>query len=166
MMGAGKSTVGRALARRLGRPFVDTDEEIARARGASIPEIFEREGEAAFREHERAAIEAAAERAGVVALGGGAVCQPGAPERLRARGQLVYLRARPESLAERLGAGRGRPLLAGAGEGGLRARLEALLAERKGAYEAADWTVDVDGRSVDEVVELVLAGLEGRGARP
>src|SRR5690606_21135862 len=128
-MGAGKSAVGPRLAARLGLPFVDADAEIERAAGASIAAIFEREGEASFRARERAAIEAQAGRAAVVALGGGAIAQPGAAERLAATGTVVWLRARPETLAARVGDGAGRPLLASLAPDERRARIAALLAE-------------------------------------
>ena len=81
LMGAGKSTVGRLLAERLGRAFVDLDDEIAREAGRSIPEIFEAEGEAGFRRREREALERAGRTSHVVALGGGAISQPGIASR-------------------------------------------------------------------------------------
>src|SRR5262252_6548436 len=89
MMGAGKSTVGPALARRLGRRFVDTDAEIERERGAAVAEIFAREGEPATR--------LCAEPV-VAALGGGALAQPGVADAAARAGTLVWLRARPETL--------------------------------------------------------------------
>ncbi len=151
-MGAGKSSVGARLARRLGRRFVDTDAEIERASDARISEIFEREGEAGFRARERAAIEALAAETCVVALGGGAIAQPGAREWLAERGTLVYLRAAPESLLRRVGNGCGRPLLEGADASERLTRLRSLLAERAPHYEAASIVVDTDDLSVDEVV--------------
>jgi 3-dehydroquinate synthase len=159
MMGAGKSSVGAALARRLGRRFVDTDAEVERAGGMSVSEIFERQGETAFRTLERAAIEALEGETCVVALGGGAIAQPGAAEWLAARGTVVYLRARPESLLQRVGFGAGRPLLAGA-EGPERLeRLRELLAERAPHYESAAIVVDTDDLELDRVVEAVARQL-------
>lgn len=168
MMGAGKSSVGAALARRLGRRFVDADAEIERAAGRRIAEIFAGEGEAGFRAREREAIERLGGAEAVVALGGGAFAQPGVPERLLASGEVVYLRARPETLLERLGEAADRPLLAGLAREERRARLAALLAERAPAYARATLAVDTDGLSVDEVAVAVAARLfgEARGAGP
>src|SRR5690606_5874667 len=133
-MGAGKSAVGPLLAARLGLPFVDLDAEVERAAGARIATIFAREGEPAFRARERAAIERVAGRTAVVALGGGAIAQPGAARRLAETGTVVWLRARPETLAARIGEARERPLLAGLGPAARRARIAALLAEREPCY--------------------------------
>jgi shikimate kinase len=164
MMGAGKSTVGAALARRLGVRFVDTDAEVVREAGASVAEIFEREGETAFRWRERRAIEALRSEPCVVALGGGAIAQPGAADLLRKSGTVVYLRARPESLAARVGRAAGRPLLAGASADEQLERLRTLLAERAPYYESADLVVDTDGAAVGEVVERVAGALAGAEA--
>jgi shikimate kinase len=144
MMGAGKSSVGALLAERLGRPLVDLDRAIERAAGRTIPELFASEGEAGFRKREREALEAVAGQRLVVALGGGAAAQPGAVERLLATGTLVYLRARPETLAARVGADEARPLLAGLDAAGRLAQLRALLAERERFYLRAPLVVDTD----------------------
>lgn len=165
MMGAGKSTVGRALAARLGRAFVDTDEEVERASGRAIAEIFAGEGEAAFRARELAAVEACRGRGAVVALGGGAVTQAEVRQRLRGCGTAVYLRARPETLLARVGDASERPLLAGLGAEQRLARLRELLAQRESAYEQAALRVDVDAAGVDELVERIAAEL-GRAGRP
>jgi shikimate kinase len=159
MMGSGKSEVGVRLAARLERRFVDTDAEIERAAGASVAAIFEREGERGFRDRERAAIDACAGLAVVVALGGGAIAQPGARERLTGSGTVVYLRTRPETLLERLGDAETRPLLRGLAPVARRARLTALLEERRSAYESAALVVDTDGRSPHEVAGEVEARL-------
>ena len=98
MMGAGKSTVGPALARRLARRFVDTDLEIEHAAGRSVAEIFADDGEDAFRARERTAIATWAGREVVAALGGGAPAQPGVRDRLERSGVVVYLRAATETL--------------------------------------------------------------------
>ncbi len=161
MMGAGKSSVGAGLARRLGRRFVDADAEIEAAAGLRIAEIFAREGEAGFRAREREAILGLLGAEAVVALGGGAFAQPGLAERLLAEGPVVYLRARPETLLERLGEAADRPLLAGLGGEERRARLTALLAERAPAYARASLAIDTDGLPVEAVVEATLARLPG-----
>jgi 3-dehydroquinate synthase len=144
MMGSGKSTLGPALARRLRRRFVDADARIEREAGATVAELFAREGEAGFRARELALQEELAGSGAVVALGGGAIAQPGAAERLAASGLVVYLRARPETLLARLGDAQARPLLSGLAPAERRARLEALLAERKRAYETARVVLDTD----------------------
>jgi shikimate kinase len=162
MMGSGKSEVAARLAACLGRPCVDTDAEIERAAGASVAEIFEREGERGFRDRERAAIDACAGLPVVVALGGGAIAQPGACERLTGSGTVVYLRTRPETLLERIGDAAGRPLLRGLTAAARRARLSALLEERRSAYESAALVIDTDARTPAEVAGEIAAGLAGR----
>jgi shikimate kinase len=144
MMGAGKSAVGALLAEGLGLAFVDLDREIEAAAGRRIAELFASEGEAGFRKREREALEALAGQPAVVALGGGAAGQPGAAERLLATGRVVYLRARPETLAARIGADPERPLLAGLSPELRLAKLRQLLAEREAAYLRAPCVVDTD----------------------
>ena len=158
-MGAGKSAVGRRLAERLQRPFEDTDERIAAAAGASVAEIFAREGEEHFRRMERDAIESLAGRECVVALGGGAVAQPGAAERLGATGTVVYLRARPETLLQRVGEAGSRPLLRGLDAEERLARLRGLLDERREAYASAKLVVDTDTLSVGAVADRIASRL-------
>ncbi len=166
MMGAGKSSLGPRLAARLGRRFVDTDQEIERSAGCSIAELFAREGEAAFRARERALIESLAGGPLVVAVGGGAVAQPGARERLAATGILVYLRARPETLLERVADAETRPLLRGLSRSDRLARLAALLAQREPHYASASIVLDTDDLAVDDLVERLVARLAGAEARP
>lgn len=164
MMGAGKSSVGALLAERLGRPLVDLDRAIAHGAGRSIPELFASEGEAGFRKREREALEAVAGQRLVVALGGGAAAQPGAVERLLATGTLVYLRARPETLAARVGgADEGRPLLAGLDEPARLAKLRALLAERERFYLRAPLVIDTDGLDAAGAAAEVAHRLEAAG---
>ena len=159
MMGAGKSTVGRELAARLGYAFLDTDSEVERTAGRSIAEIFEHQGEAHFRALEAEAVEQASEvGAVVVALGGGAITQVGALDRLLARGRVVFLRVAPEILIERIGTGASRPLLAGLDRAAQVERLAALLAERLVHYERASMAVDAS-RKTHEVVDEIVAGL-------
>jgi shikimate kinase len=156
MMGAGKSAVGECLAKRLGRPFIDTDAEIERRAGLSIAEIFATRGEPAFRTLERDAIDRVVQAAdAVVALGGGAIAQPDAARRLSARGTIVYLRAKPATLAKRIGAAAGRPLLAGLDAAGRRRRITQLLAERVAHYETARIAIDTDGLDPERVAALV-----------
>jgi 3-dehydroquinate synthase len=161
MMGAGKSEVGRRLAARLARPFVDSDAEIEAGAGASIAELFATRGEAYFRALEREAIERAVGSGAVVALGGGAIAQPGAARRLAATGTIVYLRARPETLATRIGHAPERPLLAGLDESERLARLRGLLAERAPRYAKARIQIDTDELDADAVAERVADALAG-----
>jgi shikimate kinase len=157
LMGAGKTTVGERCAKKLDRPFVDTDEIIEAVAGLTISEIFEAEGEAGFRARElQAVIDAcAAPVPSVIACGGGAVLDPGNRSRLRAAGFVVWLRAAAEVLAERVAdEAPERPLLA---KHGAAATLERLAAVREPSYEAvAGATVDTDGRTVDEVADAVV----------
>jgi shikimate kinase len=164
LMGAGKSSVARELAKTLGCEVFDSDAEIERAAGMTIAEIFSREGEAGFRARESVAIGRLAERGAVVALGGGAMAQPGAAERLRASGTVVYLRARAETLARRVGSGASRPLLSGLDEAGRLAKLRALLAQREPSYMQAQHVVDTDAGSPRRIAHEIAAKL--REARP
>jgi shikimate kinase len=163
LMGAGKSRVARELGKVLHCAVYDSDAEIERAAGMTVAEIFAREGDASFRARERAVIEALAQRGGVVALGGGAMVQPGAPERLRAQGMVVYLRARAETLARRVGTGRSRPLLAGLDGAARLAKLRALLAQREPAYRQAHYAIDVDTGSPRRIAREIAERL---GAAP
>ncbi|MCC6849716.1 MAG: shikimate kinase [Deltaproteobacteria bacterium] len=157
-MGTGKSEVGRRLAQRLGRSFVDTDHAIEERAGKRVAAIFADDGEAAFRRLEREAVADAASRGGVViAVGGGAVLDPENVRRLRDSGVLVHLTARPEIIVRRVGDGGGRPLL----RDDPRAAVTRLLAERGPAYAAvADVTIDTSERNAGQVVEEIQQALE------
>jgi shikimate kinase len=110
--GSGKSTLGRQLARRLGKTFVDADTELERKLGVTIPTIFEIEGEASFRDREEATLaELTLQTNIVLATGGGVVIRPANRERLRSNGTVAYLHALPETLRERTRRSRHRPLL-------------------------------------------------------
>jgi shikimate kinase len=163
-MGAGKTAVGRALARRLGRRFVDTDHEVERRAGKPVAAIFATEGEATFRALERDAVaEVAGRTAQVVATGGGAVADPTNLAALRATGVVVYLAARPETLAARVGGGEGRPLMGGAADPA--ARLREILGRREAAYRQADLVIETDGLGVSAVAGAVLRAVRARGVR-
>lgn len=164
LMGSGKSTVGRLVAERLGRPFVDTDARIEAELGMSVAEVFARQGERAFRAAEAQAIRhVSALRGQVVAVGGGAVVDTDNVLHLKATGDVVLLEAAPAELAARV-AGEGvaaRPLLADGDD--VEARLAALLAERAEAYrQAADVILDTSGRTAAEVVDDLLAWATGQ----
>jgi len=148
-MGAGKSSVGRELARRFGAPFVDVDERIESEAGCTIRDLFAREGETAFRERERAALRDVLSVKGcIIATGGGAFTDEENRLLLRSYAPVVYLEAAVETLLERLAGDLVRPLL----RGGDRAEVvRELLSRRVPGYRTADVTVRTDGRSVEEV---------------
>ena len=154
--GAGKSTVGEALARRLGRPFLDLDAEIVRREGRSIAEIFARLGEAHFRRLERDLSMEVARTAGgaIVATGGGWVTNEGVVALLRTGGRIIYLETSPERALARLsGAEESRPLLAGADPLGA---LRMLVQARRLLYEAAaDVVVSTDLLTVQQVTDRI-----------
>ncbi len=160
MMGAGKSTVGPRLADRLGRPFVDTDQAVEHRAGRTVAEIFAQEGEPRFRALEREAIDAAAGQAAVIALGGGAIVQPGALARCQRLGVLVLLDVPIATLLERIGDAGSRPLLAGLDAAGRAEKLAALLAARAPSYAAADHRVDAVGPP-EVVAERIVTALGG-----
>jgi len=156
LMGAGKTTVGRECARRLGRTFVDTDDVVTATARMSVEQIFAEAGETEFRRLEHAVVAdvCASPEPLVVACGGGAVLDPENRRALRGAGIVVWLRAPAGTLAGRVGDGATRPLLRNDPIGAL-TRLERL---REPAYEAAaHLTVDTDGRDVDTVATDVLA---------
>lgn len=154
-MGAGKTTIGRQLAKAADKEFVDSDHEIERRTGASIPWIFDVEGEEGFRRREREVLADLTEREGtVIATGGGAVLSEETRKLMRKRGTVIYLRASVEQILKRTARDRNRPLLQTEDP---RARLEALMAERDPLYQdVADLVVDTDERSVRSVVREAL----------
>ena len=155
LMGAGKSTVGRILARRLGKRFVDTDHEIEKRNGVTIPVIFEIEGEDGFRRREQEVLaDLAREKDLVLSTGGGIVLKPENREVLRNHGFVVYLNARPELLAERTKHDRTRPLLNV--EDPL-TRLRELYAVRDPLYrEVAHAIVETGRGAPQQVVQAIL----------
>lgn len=161
-MGAGKTTVGRAVARRLGYPFFDSDHEIEARCGVRIPVIFEHEGEAGFRDREQQMIAELTEQAGIVlATGGGAVLRPANRELLKERGTVIYLRASPHDLWLRTRHDRNRPLLQTEDPKG---RLEKLYGERDPLYrDVADFIIETGKPSVAQLANMVLMQLEMAG---
>jgi shikimate kinase len=162
MMGAGKSTVGRELSQRLGWPYLDSDAEVIRHTGLTVPEIFAAHGEATFRAEEARVLEEATTSEGpvVVSVAGGAVLDSDNRRRIAAGGLVVWLRAEVATLAGRVGVGEGRPLL---GDDPASA-LARLYAERRALYaQLAEVTIDVDGRRVGDIADAIVAALEEGG---
>lgn len=167
MMGAGKTTIGRSLAQRLGLEFFDTDKVLVDRTGVAVATIFEIEGEEGFRRREAAVLAELARGEGcVIATGGGAVLSPENRALMRSRGTVVYLRARLESLWQRMRNDTTRPLLATADP---RATIAALLEAREPLYrEAAHLIVDTGSQSASTLVSRVISALPAKatGASP
>ena len=155
MMGAGKTTVGRALAKKLGRKFVDLDHAIVERCGVDIPTIFDIEGEEGFRKRENEVLrDVLLEGDMILATGGGAVLYPQNRELMRQCGQVFYLRVGVDELYRRVARDKNRPLLATPNP---KQRLTELLAERRSIYEgAADYIIDSTGDSQSVVVEQII----------
>ena len=152
-MGAGKTSVGRQVAKRLGVRFIDTDKRIAAEHGP-IPEVFERYGESHFRALERAAVAEALREGGVISLGGGAVSSAETRALLRQH-PVVFLAVTPEAVADRIRSG-GRPLLAG--DDDPLERWNQIYEQRRGWYEeVADVTFDTSRRPMQRIADEIAA---------
>jgi len=162
MPGGGKSTVGRQLARRLAVDFTDTDAVVEQRIGMTIPELFERDGEPAFRAVESDVLEALVrERQGVLATGGGIVLAAANREILRRLSTVVYLKATPRELVRRVRVDGRRPLLTGQDP---LLRLRQLYAQRDPLYrETAHFVIETGRPSVTSLVNIVLMQLEVAG---
>ncbi len=161
----GKSVVGQALARALGRGFVDTDEVIEKAAGKSAREVFSSDGEEFFRDLETAALGGGCEGKGrVVAVGGGAVLRQANIEAMKEAGKVILLKARAETIRRRMAADpRTKGLRPSLTAGDALSEVEEVLEARREAYErAADWEVETDGVSVKEVVGRIAQLLSSR----
>lgn len=158
-MGTGKSAVGRLLAQRLNRVFLDLDRKIEKEAGHSIAEIFAKEGEAGFREREARAVREAVElKDHVIATGGGVMLREENIRLLKKCGRLICLTASPDAILQRtMATGPSRPLLAGHDP---RARVEQLLKLRAPFYAQADRTIDTSEKSVEQVAEEILCRLK------
>ncbi|HEX6308071.1 MAG TPA: shikimate kinase [Longimicrobiales bacterium] len=159
LAGAGKTTVGARIAEMLGWTFIDIDAEIERATGRSIADLFRSDGEPAFRAMELRLTAGLSSQSNVVlAPGGGWAAQHGALESLGSGTAIVWLRVSPEEAIRRLGgSSRDRPLLAGPDALG---RMRELGREREPFYRRADLSVDVDGRTAEEVSRTISEWLE------
>ncbi|MEL1135154.1 shikimate kinase [Desulfitobacterium sp. THU1] len=156
-MGTGKSTVGRRLAKLLGREFIDTDVEIERLTEMTVSEIFRRHGETRFRSEERLLVKRLADQKGyVIATGGGTVLNPENWQDLAQSGVIIGLYAPLDEIYERIGYRNDRPLLRGD-----RQIVEELWAKRQPIYNQADWTVDTTDKGIDEVVREIFDRYEG-----
>lgn len=153
-MGTGKSTIGRAVAQRLGFKLLDSDHEIERIQGKSIPDIFAQQGEPAFRVMERQFVEGGhpADHT-VVACGGGLVVQPGMLELLRGKGVVICLHASLATVLERTQRNRNRPLLEVADPS---ERIRTLYAEREPIYKRAGTVILTDSRPLNDIVAHVV----------
>lgn len=154
-MGAGKTTIGKHLALKLGKQFIDSDHEIEKRTGVTIPVIFEYEGEPGFRAREICVIDELTQLDQIVlATGGGAILSPDNRERLNERGLVVYLSCPIEVLLERAGNDRNRPLM---NTDNPKQQLEALMKTRAPLYEEiADLTVITHQRSIKSIVNNII----------
>lgn len=159
MPGSGKSTIGRGLAKLLGRQFIDLDQQIEARCGVAIPVIFEIEGEQGFRKRETQVLSEVAQQPDVVvATGGGAILAPENQAILRDQGMVVYLKATVDELLRRTSRDKNRPLLA---TNDPRAKLEQLFQVRGPIYESlADMVVESGSTSVASVVQKIAAKLK------
>jgi shikimate kinase len=159
-MAVGKSAVGRKLARRLKRPFVDLDQAIEKTAGMKVREIFDQKGEAYFRRLEKQALAEILLRDGqVIATGGGVVLDDENLTLLKEKSLLICLKATPEILRRRAGTGKKRPLLKGHDR---KKRIDELLKQRGERYAQAHFSIDTSGLSVKEIVEKIIREIESR----
>ncbi len=156
MMGAGKTTTGRLVARRLGWGYRDSDADVEAATGLTVPELFDRDGEAAFRAAEAAVLAEACDEPApsVVSVAGGAVLSHENRRLISSSGMVVWLRARPETLAARVGDGAGRPLLDDDPAAAM-VRLEAVRAPLYAEVSAI--VIDVDDLAPEDVAARIVA---------
>lgn len=158
LMGAGKSSIGKRLAKALNMPFIDSDDEISKAAACSIPDIFEIYGEPMFRDLEKRVLLRllTEEKPAVIATGGGAFIQPSVRDIIKENAVSIWLIAELDVLYERVSRKRTRPLLE---KGDKREILKSLMEERNPYYAQADITVSSDGGAHENVVNKAVAAL-------
>jgi shikimate kinase len=156
-MGAGKSSVGKAVARKMGRPFIDLDTLVEKRAGKSISRIFKEDGEPAFRKLEKAATAEVARKAGqVIACGGGVLLDPSNAAGLKNNAVLIYLKASNEAIRKRVSTGAARPLLINSDAGDI----TSLLAARLPLYEkSADITLDTSRLGIERTADKIIERL-------
>ena len=155
LMGSGKSAVGRTIAKRLGRRFIDTDRYIERKFGKTIPEIFEQDTEEAFRTLEKETIKKISQYIGIViATGGGAIKDPENFKCLKGCGWIIALYASPSTLYQRIEGKRTRPLLTG--EEDPVKKLEEIFNERKNMYAQADFQVNTEDKDINQISDEII----------
>ncbi|CAG7622351.1 Shikimate kinase 2 [Paenibacillus allorhizosphaerae] len=155
-MGTGKSTVGKALAEKLGWTFVDTDAVIEEKAGTTIGAIFAEQGEPAFRKMESETIASVLQgETRIVSTGGGAVLAEQNRKAMKTSGFVIALRATEETIIMRVGNDENRPLL----QGNAAERVRRILEERKHAYDFADFTIDTTDKPVEVIVDLIVSRL-------
>lgn len=153
-MGTGKTAVGRRLAGRLKREFIDTDAEIEKVTGKTVAQIFARDGQIRFRSEEALLVRKLAGKENlVISTGGGMVLNPENVRLLKENGVLIALTADPEVICRRGKNKKNRPLLM---RGDLRENIKALLKEREGVYDVAEHKVDTGSMSLDQAVENII----------
>lgn len=161
LMGCGKTTLAPLLAHRLGYDWIDTDGEIVRRTGFSIPAIFTERGEPAFRREEQAVLRDIISRKRLaVALGGGALTLPENRELIRSSGILIFLNVPPAILADRLPADGSRPLLGGGNRQKRQQILETLLRTRMDQYASADIILTPEDETPEEICDMILICLD------
>ena len=160
-MAVGKSAVGRNLAKRLRRRFVDLDRQIEKAEGMKVRDIFEQQGEGYFRQCEKRALaQLLTEQDQVIATGGGVVLDDDNLALLREKTLLVCLSASTDAILRRVGNGATRPLLKGPNR---RERIEELVQARQGRYAQAHVTIDTDELTLNQVVDKIMAVVQSDG---
>jgi len=155
MRGSGKTTIGKLLARRLGKQYIEMDELIVQRLGLSIPEIVDKYGWQKFRDTEaEITLEVGGVDDVVNATGGGVVTRDENIRELKKKGNLVWLKANTDTLLKRIGNGQSRPSLTGKSP---REDMEAVMAERSPIYQrAADFIVDTEGKQPEEIVDAIV----------
>ncbi|MDD3654166.1 MAG: shikimate kinase [Desulfotomaculaceae bacterium] len=152
-MGTGKTSIGRRLALRLKMKFVDTDSEIENITGKTVARIIARDGLIRFRSEEALLVKKLSQQEGlVISTGGGIVLFPENVRLLKEKGTLIELFATPQVIFNRLKKKKDRPLLM---KGNMKEQIEALLKEREGAYDVAEFSVDTGSVSQEEAVEII-----------